>query len=75
MNGEYWCVMKLQKFADMRLEPRGLRVALEARLLPPADDDPPAFLPVFETREAAVAWNGGEDHIALMRLVEPAVPA
>ena len=72
MNGEYWCVMKLYNFADISLAPiQG--VSLE--LLPPAADDPQAYLPVFTTREAAVAWNGGEDHIALMRLVETAVPA
>lgn len=47
-----WCVMKA--FAYPGIEISGYKI-------PHPQDGPQRFIPVFNTREEAVKWNGSED--------------
>jgi hypothetical protein len=67
----FWVVSVVQRFENMELGSVGglpVQVRTEA--------EPHAYLPVFDTREAAIAWNNGkEDHIYEMQAATPERPA
>ena len=63
-----WVVMVPQRFDAMRLEQAGpLRVPLEVGVTPTAEE-PHEYLPLFDTYDAAVRWNGGEQNILEVRV-------
>lgn len=63
MTVEYqYVVMTPQRFADMELQ-SNLSIPVKVSV----DSEPQWYLPVFSTREAAVAWNGGEDNIVVVQ--------
>jgi hypothetical protein len=58
-----WVIMKAHRFD---------RITVMGRPLMTQKEGPKWFLPLFETREAAVKWNGGKDqYIGLVMTVAP----
>jgi hypothetical protein len=53
----FWAIMKAQSWSSMTIN--GIEVAAQP-------EGPHRFIPVFNTREQAVAWNGGEDNVVMM---------
>jgi len=49
-----WCVMKAHGWENVECERGWLR---------PPPEGPHKFIPVFNTREQAVAWAGSDDHV------------
>jgi hypothetical protein len=50
----FWCVMKAHSWTNLSV----MGIAMQA----PAEG-PQHFIPVFDTREQAVAWSGTEEHV------------
>lgn len=55
-----WAVMKAYTWDAITIHGLPLRASHE---------EPQRFIPVFETREQAVAWAGSEDYIAMLSIV------
>lgn len=65
MSRHYWTVLIPQRFDAMEFENVG---PFPASIKIPAE--PYRYLPIFESREAAIAWNGGRtSHVAELREV------
>jgi hypothetical protein len=54
----YWAVMRAQQFTD-------IETAMGIPLQHPSEG-PQRFIPVFDTKEQAVAWNGGDHNVKEM---------
>lgn len=57
----YWAVMRAQEFSL-------IETAIGMPLQHPPEG-PQRFIPVFDTKEQAVAWNGGEDNVKEMTVI------
>ena len=54
-----WAVMFAHKFEKCMTGPMGMRVKVPS-------DGPQGFIPLFYTREQAVAWAGGEEQVVAL---------
>ncbi len=64
----YWVVTVIQRFDSMELGAVGL-IPVNIR----TEGEPHAYLPVFESHEAALAWNNGDSaNIYEMQFKAPA---
>ena len=53
----YWAVMKAQPFSSLVVSGYPLQYPTEG---------PHRFIPIFDTREQAVAWAGSDEHVVEM---------
>jgi len=60
MVRRYWCVMKAHGWANLSVA--GIEMAAPK-------EGPQHFIPVFDTREQAVAWAGTEEHVYALESV------
>lgn len=56
----FWCVMKAHGWQNLSVAGIAMK--------PPAEG-PQHFIPVFDTREQAVAWSGTEEHVYALESV------
>lgn len=54
----YWAVMRAQRFTDIETT-----IGIPLRHPP---EGPQRFIPVFDTKEQAVEWNGGDHNVKQM---------
>lgn len=62
-----WAVMIPQRFADLESDARPYGLPIQFRTTP---GSPEWYIPLFDSRKDAVAWNGGADHIMQMSCPE-----
>ena len=58
-----WAVMKAHSWGDV--------IAASGAVLEAPPEGPHRFIPVFDTREMAVAWAGSDEHIAKLSPINP----
>jgi len=57
-----WAVMKAHPWSKLQVHGQPLRCPIQG---------PQRFIPVFDTREQAVEWNGSDEHVEMLMLVVP----
>jgi hypothetical protein len=56
-SGVMWVVMKAHTWENIEVMGMSIR---------PPPDGPQRFIPMFDTREQAVAWDGSDEHVVMV---------